>query len=88
MVPRELAAGEVLFQLGEKGTSMFVLYTGELSCIIKDGTEVKVLTQGESWILLGCDRPDGDAVLWFGVLMLCAMCGLQAIASASSLHLG
>ena len=64
MVPRDLAAGEVLFQLGEKGTSMFVLYTGELSCIIKDGTEVKVLVQGERRILgvcFGYDR-DGDAV--------------------------
>ena len=50
MVPRNLAAGEVLFHLGEKGTSMFVLYTGELSCIIKDGSEVKVLAQGELWM--------------------------------------
>ena len=74
MTPRNLAAGEVLFQLGEKGTSMFVLYTGELSCIIKDGTEVKVLVQGERRIL-GFALDYGSLRGWSlaSGLMVCAM---------------
>ena len=47
MVPIKLRPGEVLFRVGDKGTDMFVLQSGELACMSRENKEVKVLKAGE-----------------------------------------
>ena len=47
MVRREMTPGEVLFRLGDAGTDMFVLQSGELGCATEEDVEVKVLQPGE-----------------------------------------
>ena len=43
---KEMQEGDVLFNLGDKGTSLFILLSGEVACIARDGTEVQVLEAG------------------------------------------
>ena len=38
--------GDALFEFGDDGTSLFILLSGELSCITRDNKEVKVLQAG------------------------------------------
>ena len=48
-----LAMGEVLFHAGDVGTDMFVLQSGELSCITKDGVVVNVLRADKCGVCFG-----------------------------------
>ena len=43
---KEMQEGDVLFNLGDKGTSLFILLSGEVACIARDDTEVQVLEAG------------------------------------------
>ena len=38
--------GDVLFQAGERGTSLFILIDGELGLITRQGEDVRVLSNG------------------------------------------
>ena len=42
----KMRAGSTLFSFGDKGTSLFILQSGELTCLARNGTEVKVLKAG------------------------------------------
>ena len=44
---------DVLFNVGDQGASLFILLSGEVACIRRDGTEVKVLGAGTKSLIIG-----------------------------------
>ena len=46
MVPHQMTTGEVLFRIGDKGSDMFVLESGELACVARNNEDLNVLKAG------------------------------------------